>query len=364
MKQNKLLILIFAAIIALPLLDNIFRFSPVKDLFEKRQPEPMPKMPQNFSEAKTFPQKFEKFFNDNYGFRKTLVSANSQMMDKIFDESPDARAVIGKEGWFYFDNHNSLLDATGKAEISDDLIEEGVKSFGNNWHKMRARNIDYLLVIAADKSTVYPEFLPSYMKFSEPHRIDKFLNALKKKYPDFPVVDLRPILKKAKEKETVYHKTDTHWNKRGAHYGYVEIAKKLNIIPHLRQDFVEHEDGVTRGDISDIMGIETTNVNYDLVPKFVQTHYVVQPSAEELQRFHKLNFFANHNKNLPVIFAYQDSYFGDLFGYMSEHFSKGFYFNEFPCDLNSEILENYHPNVVIQEFWEGRLEVVLNQCSS
>jgi alginate O-acetyltransferase complex protein AlgJ len=362
MKQNKLLITTFAIILALPALDSIFHFSPVKDLFEKRQPVAKPDLPQNFTELKTFSRNFEKYFNDNYGFRKSLVSLNSQMMDKVFDESPDARAVVGKHGWFYFDNHNSLLDARGMAIISDEMIERGVKSFGENWKKMREKNIDYLLIIAADKSTIYPEFLPDYIKPNEPHRIDKFLNALKAKYPDFPVVDLRPTLKKAKENEVIYHKTDTHWNRRGAHYGYVEIAKALKIKPHLREDFLEIEDEFIRGDISDIMGVETTNRNYELTPKFTQTYHRVMPTAAEIKFFHKLNFFENSNKNLPVIFGYQDSYFGDLFGYMSEHFSKSFYDNEFPCDLNYEILKNYHPNVVIQEFWEGRVEVVLSQC--
>lgn len=362
MKQNKLLITAFAIILALPALDSIFHFSPVKDLFEKRQPIAKPDFPQNFTELKTFPQNFEKYFNDNYGFRKSLVSLNSHMMDKIFDESPDARAVVGKDGWFYFDNHNSLLDARGMATISDEMIARGVKSFGENWKKMREKNINYLLIIAADKSTIYPEFLPDYIKPNEPHRIDKFLNALKAKYPDFPVIDLRPLLKKAKENEVIYHKTDTHWNRRGAFAAYIEIMKNLKIQPHLREDFLEKEDEFIRGDISDIMGVETTNRNYELKPKFLRQSNEIEVSQAEKNFFHKPIFSANKNKNLPIIFAYKDSYFADLIPLVSEHFSQSFYINEFPCDLDFSILQKRRPNVVIQEFWEGRVEVVLSQC--
>ncbi len=368
MKQNKFLIIVFALILLVPTLDSVFHFSPIKDLFEKRLPVAAPSLPKNFAEIKNFSQNFEKFFNDNYGMRKTLVSFNSQIMDRVFDESPDARAVIGKDGWFYFDNYNSLLDATGKAKISDELVERGVESFGKNWQEMRAKNIDYLLVIAADKSMIYPEFLPSYIKASQPHRIDKFLDALKKKYPDFPVLDLRPLLKKAKEKEVIYHKTDTHWNSRGAHYAYVEIMKILakknqQLVPHLRKDFLNKEDEFIRGDISDIMGLDTTNLNYELTPKFKQNSYPIQPSKNELENFHKLAIFENDNKNLPKLFVYKDSYFGNLISLVSEHFSKSVYVNEFPCDLNYEIIKNYRPNVVIQEFWEGRVEVVLSECA-
>lgn len=360
MKKNKLLTLLFILILLLPLLDSIFHFSPIKDLFEKRLPIEKPQ----FALSAQYPQNFEKYFNDNYGFRKTLISANSKIMDKFFDESPDSRAVIGLDGWFYFDNHNSLLDATGRALLSDELVERGVDSFYRNWQKMRAKNINYLLVIAPDKSTVYPEFLPSYMKASEPHRMDKFLNALKKKHPDFPVLDLRPILKKAKENEIVYHKTDTHWNMRGAHYAYVEIAKKLGLKPHLRKDFNDKEDEMFRGDISDIMNSKTENLDYNLTPKFKQKHHQIAPVPEFLKDFHKPYYFVNDDKTLPMIFVYKDSYFGNLAGVVSEHFSQSIYVNEFPCDLNSKIIEKFRPNVVIQEFWEGRIEVVLSQCQS
>jgi len=362
MKRNLFLIIIFALILAAPTLDSFLHFSPVKDLFEKRLPIAAPAFPQSFSAIKEYPQSFEKFFNDNYGFRKTLVSTHSQMMDKIFNESPDSRAVVGKDDWFYFDNHNSLLDATGKAVIADELIERGVESFYQNWQEMRSKNIEYLLIIAADKSTVYPEFLPDYMKPAGPHRIDKFLTALKKKYPDFPLLDLRPILLKAKETEIIYHKTDTHWNKRGGHYAYVEIAKKLHLKPHLRQDFVDKDDERFRGDISDIMNSNASNIDYNLEQKFQPSFKFIWPAPQELEGFHRPMFFVNDNKNLPVLFTYKDSFFSELLAFMPEHFSKSYYINEFPCDLNYKIIKNFHPNVVIQEFWEGRVEVVLSQC--
>lgn len=365
MKQDKLLILLFALIIALPTLDSVFHFSPVKDLFEKRSPVEKPE----FSLSKDYPKNFENFFNDNYGFRKTLISMHSRMMDKFFDESPDARAVIGKDGWFYFDNHNSLLDATGKAILSDELVERGVESFYRNWQEMRANNIDYLLVIAADKATVYPEFLPDYIKYGEPHRIDKFLTALKTKHPDFPLIDLRPILKQVKEKEIIYHKTDTHWNRRGAYYGYLNVMNALtkknpNFKPRSRQDFTDTDDGRFRGDISDIMGSKADNVDYMMIPNFEITARQQPSVPKEMEAFHRPTFFLNDKKTLPIIFAYKDSFFGEMLDFVSQHFSKSYYVNEFPCDLNYKIIKNYHPNVVIQEFWEGRVEVVLNQCKN
>ena len=367
--QNIFLIVIFSLIIGLPTLDSIFNFSPIKELFEKRILANKPEFPTSIAELKAFPKKIDDFFNDNYGLRKTLIFLNTKILDNIFDQSPDSSAVIGKEGWLYFDNQNSILDAIGKAKLRDELIDKAVQSFAKNWQELRKDNIDYLLVIAADKSSIYPEFLPDYMKPSleNNHRSDKFISALKKKYPDFPILDLRPILKKAKEKEVIYHKTDTHWNKVGAHYGYIEIinflAKKNPILkPYLRKNFIENSSKNIRGDISDIMNIDEKNVDYDLQPKFKPSSYLQIISKEESLQFYKPTFFANNNKNLPIIFVYKDSFFDNLADFISWHFSYSYYVHEFPCDLNLKVVKKYHPNVVIQEFWEGRIQEVFNKC--
>jgi alginate O-acetyltransferase complex protein AlgJ len=346
----------------LPSLDSIFNFSPVKDLFEKRKPVTKPKIPQSISELKNYTHDFESFFNDNYGFRKTLISWHSKIMDKIFDESPITRVAFGKDGWLYFDNDNSLLDAAGNALLDDNLIDYGVESFAKNWQELRKNNIEYLLVIAADKSTVYKEFLPEYIEPKNNHRIDKFLTALKKKYPDFPVLDLRETLLKAKEKEIIYHKTDTHWNKRGAHYGYVEIMKKLGIKPHLRNEFVDKSDEYISGDIAAMINSNQSNLNYELTSNFKHFAKDVEVTEEEKKIFHRPKHFINEKQNLPRLFTYQDSFFGELFLLVSEHFSNAFYINEYPCNINLEVVKKHQSNVVIQEFWEGRIETVLKSC--
>lgn len=359
MKQkNIILTILFLILLTLPALDMLFHFSPVKELFEKRLPSEKPQ----FALSAAYPKNFEKYFDDSYGFRKTLIASNSKIMDKIFDESPDARAVIGKDDWFYFDNYNSLLDAQGKVEMPDEMVRRAVAAFYRNWQVMRVNDIDYLLVIAADKATIYPEFLPDYIHPTNHHRVDKFLAALKRSHPYFPVLDLRPTLLAAKKNEVIYQKTDTHWNRRGAHYAYVEIAKKLRLKPHLRAEYENKEDEMIRGDISDIMSVDAQNINYDLREKFHITAY--QDEIEDVENFHKPVVMSNENKNLPRLFVYKDSFFGELMGFTAEHFSQSIYVNEFPCDINYETIKNFHPNVVIQEFWEGRVEAVLSRCNT
>ncbi|NBV05760.1 MAG: hypothetical protein EBS06_00800 [Proteobacteria bacterium] len=369
MKQNKFLIIAFALILVIPALDNIFNFSPVKELFEKRKEVAAPKFPESFADLISFPKNFDAFFSDNYGMRKTLITLHSALMDKVFDESPSSRVVIGKEGWYYFNNYNSILDAEGQATIDDQLVARGVEHFAKNRKQVEDSGMIYLLIIAADKTSIYPEFLPDYIKPTPlgNHRVDKFLNALKAKYPDFPLIDARPILLKAKLKEKVYQETDTHWNRRGAHTTYMEMMKMLakknpRFVANPRSKFKDIANEWIKGDISDIMGNNASNLNYELEPKFKETIHQVQPNETEKKKFHNVTIFSNDNKNLPRLFVYQDSYFADLVRFVSQHFSYALYTNQYPCDIEIETVKKYRANVVMQEFWEGRVEVVLNTC--
>lgn len=370
-KNNYFIIIIFFLILLIPTLDNIFNFSPIKELFEKRILTEKPALPQNYSELKKFPKNFDNFYNDNFGFRKTLITINSKMMDNIFNQSPSERAVMGKDGWLYFDNYNSLADAQGEMIYNQKVLEKGVKALIQNWQELAKNNVDYVFVVAADKSTAYPEFLPDYIKAkSGNRRLDQFLSLLKKEAPDFPIIDLRPVILKAKtaEKNEIYYKTDTHWNRVGAYYGYLEIINFLskkhpNLKALTRDEFTLKSESKHDGDIADIMNLK---LNYDfehnLIPKTPFNYSEVELSQAQEKQFHKPFFFTNKNQDLPILFSYKDSFSDNLMVFLPENFSKSYFINEFPCRINLNIIKKYHANIVIHQMWEGRMEEVFKGC--
>lgn len=370
-KYNYFLIIIFSVILAIPSLDNIFNFSPIKELFEKRILSSKPQTPSNLQELKKYPQVFENFYNDNFGFRKTLIHLNSWMMDNVFNQSPSDRAVIGKNGWLYFDNYNSLADAQGKIIYDSKILENGVRNLVKNWQELKKNNIDYVLVIAADKSTIYPEFLPDYIKpQAENRRLDQFLTVLKKTSPNFPVLDLREAVLEAKTKEAheIYYKTDTHWNQLGSYAGYVAIINflarnhpGLKIIP--RDEFTLISGVKSDGDVADIMNLKLNyDIEYSLIPKTPFQFSEIKINDAERKQFHKPFFFTNKNQNLPILFSYKDSFSDGLMNFLPENFSKSYFTNEFPCQINLQIIQKYHADIVIQQMWEGRVEEVLKSC--
>lgn len=362
-KYNIFLILAFFLILTIPTLDLFFKISPIKELFENRILKTKPENPKTIAEFKNYPKNFEEYFSDNYGFRKSLISFNGKIQDKIFNVSPSARAFFGKDNWLFFDNKNSILDFTGLATIDENKIQIAANSFIKNWQKLQKENIQYVLVIAADKSLIYPEFMPDFIKYnSKNHRIDKFLKILQEKSPNFPVIDLRKKMLEAKKNEIIYHKTDTHWNRRGAHYGYETIMKKLNLKYQSRKNFFEISENFYKGDISNIMNLELRNIDFDLKPKFQKKYKLGKIDENYSKKFHKLTFFTNKNKDLPILFVYKDSFFDNMQEFFAQNFSKSYFINEFPCEIDMKIIKEFKPNVVIQQFWEARIEDVVNQC--
>ncbi len=99
--------LLFLFFISLPLLDQVFKLVRPYELVEKRKlaEKPVFSGRQPFS----FSKKFEAYYNDHFTFRTRLVYLNNLLTYKLFHTSASAKVVIGKEGWLFSRQHQSLL---------------------------------------------------------------------------------------------------------------------------------------------------------------------------------------------------------------------------------------------------------------
>ena len=91
-----------------------------------------------------------------------------------------------------------------------------------------AEGIHYLVLLAPDKHTIYPEYIPGrYEHVSPATRFDQFYDYLRQ-HTRLDLVDLRTPLRRAKSHERLYLRRDTHWNDRGAFIGYQTIIAALS----------------------------------------------------------------------------------------------------------------------------------------
>ncbi len=153
------------------------------------------------------------------------------------------KVIIGKDGFLFLGNDfGRVLDKTkGIFRPSQKEIEQWSDKLKDlqNWYENQG--IKFVIVIAPNKHSIYPEKLPHWMEYHGKTITDDIVESAIKR--GVHLLDLRPILLSKKEDKPLYFKTDTHWNKRGAGFAFEAIIAYLNckhnvniIIPNYRFD--------------------------------------------------------------------------------------------------------------------------------
>jgi hypothetical protein len=174
--------------------------------------------------------RFERAFADRFGARNALLRLHNHALVRAFGVSPAHDVLIGRDGWLYFKGEEGTTldrDFRGLRAFPDADIARIVRELDRRARVLAAHGIAYLVTVAPDKATIYPEYLPSWMKRSPaPSPLDRLVDALR---ADGAVrfVDLRAPLRAVKAKERVYYMTDSHWNYLGARVAYGQLMHAL-----------------------------------------------------------------------------------------------------------------------------------------
>lgn len=143
--------------------------------------------------------------------------------------APD-QVVIGFNKWLFLGNrYVNIRDAVRQGQTSKD-ITTAVKIGKNtvawaNWFDEMGVQL-YRVMVAPNKSTIYPEKLPNWAKPTQSHSsIDSLFTETNGYY-----IDLRKSLLDAKKSssEDLYFHTDTHWNFYGAWIGFMDFISTVN----------------------------------------------------------------------------------------------------------------------------------------
>ena len=281
-------VLVFLAAIVLPAVDHFFHIAPAVALTEKRvllgYPPLIVPTKKRHSPLTTvadvirnFPAKFEPAFNDQFGFRSSLVLANNWIKTFVLKVSPTPRIVIGREGWYFLDEARDLLsDFRGKTVVPAADLDAWVQEIEARGAFCRERGIAYLFAIAPNKEDIYSEFLPPTIARLPRGltRMDQVLRRFQQPQSRVEPIDLRPAIRERKSTgEKLYWKTDTHWTSLGALAGCNEILNRLNarfpeIKPVPRETFPNLERPAFSGDLAEVLGfggiIPEENVEIDV----------------------------------------------------------------------------------------------------
>ncbi len=247
------LIIITALALFVPIVQfkfEVFDIKPLEgDLTVAKQPE----FKQEDYWTLKWQDDYNKYLNDNFGFRSWFVRLNNQLLFSFFNSTKAPGVVIGKNGELFIESY--INDHIGRNFIGGSKIKETSIKIKALQDSLKSLNTDLIVVFAPGKASYYPELIPdSYtkkIKDSTNYKVyaDQFLKN------NINFIDLNKWFSANKEnfKHPVYPKYGTHWN----HYGMClaldtilkYIEKKRNIhFPDFNYDLVNYNTNLKGND--------------------------------------------------------------------------------------------------------------------
>ncbi|HTK30112.1 MAG TPA: hypothetical protein VL309_11190 [Vicinamibacterales bacterium] len=353
-RANLVLVVLFLAIISLPLAANVTGHDGADPAAENRELAPFPSVRETWRQPAVLLAKTSAWFEDHFGFRAALVRWYGESRLFVLGVSPTTAVVKGGGGWFFYADDKAIEDYTNDPPMTASEIENWKTALvaARGW--LNARHIAYVFAIAPDKHVIYREHMPASIREVAPvSRTDQLLAAAA--VAGIAAVDVRASLIAAKGADRLYQKTDTHWNDRGAFVAYRRIIEAVRAQdprvppPWTRADFSDATRDVDGMDLAGMMGLTRVLREADLrlVPTRPRLARVVDPDgADPTAELGRL-VTEIPGSTLPRALIVRDSFASRLVPFLSEHFSRAVYLwqNDF---LPDDVLRE-RPDVVVQE---------------
>lgn len=355
------LVTIFMVLLWLPTLDTFFHLDQSLAFNEKRLPATWPQCKPGLAGLQQYSVGLEAYFNDHFGFRNQLIHWHFDWQQAVFSMGrhdvvvngrPDV--ITGQSIWMFYneDRMHMAENFQGTRQFSSAALASLQRLHEERRDWLAQRGIKYLFVVAPDKQTIYPEYMPAWLKsMRQPTKLDQFIGYMRE-HSTVDVLDLRPALREAKGIAPTYYKTDTHWNAFGGFIASKEIVRALpdksGIELLSSNSFEFKKTSFNQGDLANMLGMDVRENDLALVPK---TN--LPPIMETKAHYGNLIPFRSTTnataRGACVVFS--DSFGPALIPFL------GYRFNTVTCFWNgggfdTNIIARLRPEVVISEIVE------------
>src|SRR6266849_1698829 len=358
--SDTLLLIMFLAAICLPVADALFDLDPTR-LSEKRRLAPPPLVRLSRPLECSYTAAFESWWNDNFGFRRSLVVGYSRALLAL-GVSPTPSVILGRSGWLFFAGDEALASYRAVQPFTEAELAAWQRRIETRRDWLAERGIRYLVVIAPNKETIYPEFMPeSLNRVRDVTRLDQLLTYMRA-HSSVAIVDPRDALRSAKAEGIVYLRTDTHWNDVGAWLLYREILIGLRqwypqLEPLPAAAFVPVTRKAWSGDLATMLGVNgrLSEDRLELAPRNGRAARVADPGPRPEDPQGTLSAAERGELSLPRAVMFHDSFGLSLQPFLAESFSR-IVFSSGPTNwrrnFDAALVERERPAVVIQEMAE------------
>ncbi|GAB4280122.1 MAG: hypothetical protein Fur0025_07830 [Oscillatoriaceae cyanobacterium] len=375
--SNLIIVSLFFAAIWTPMMVSLWqslRPTPQTSNWEKRQLASLPNLEFNRESIENFSRLFEEYYKDNFGGRQELIYWHNRFLFQVLQQSPSEQVIIGKDGWLFYGHPYALESYRATTPFTESQLNHWQQVLEERRDWLQARGIKYLVVFVPEKQSIYPEYLPEWLQpVGKKSRLDQLIehlqlnskfsvNSLPPLAETSAIIDVRDVLRSAKNNYRIYHRTDSHWNKPGVFTAYQEIIRYLGVwFPQLKPltvaDFEQEIVYREGGDLANMLGLK--DVLREEVRRFSPRIPPVARSADpeiarpDLPEDKQPFAIATGDRRLPRAVMFHDSFALNLAPLIAENFQRIVFLSEYEFDLPA--IDKERPDVVIQQMVERQL---------
>lgn len=313
-----------------------------------------------------YPKKYEEYFNDYLPFRNELVKLKNLNDIFVFKNIISDSVLLGKNNWLFLKWHPLIPDYIGNYNFSNEELEIAKNNLIYFRDELKKKNIDFIFMIAPNKNIIYPENMPYFIpRKNENNSTDYFIKYMEEN-TDIKIVYPKNELLKYKNKYQLYYKYDTHWNSLGAHIGYTELTRILNIDNKSIESFKilefdsayrnsNKDSSVFYNDMAKMVGLNYIKTFRDDIIyiledyKYTITNITDDWSSSRISDYNLDNF--KNNRNILII---GDSYSFEMRDYIITTFKQSEFINI--GSFKNENITEYKPDIIVFQSVERGLK--------
>lgn len=334
--MKKVANIIFVAICALVVFVPVLFFNWKPDQISMAENRQLAELGSPKEGASTFMKSVDSYVNDRIGFRDQAVQLYRQITIRHLNYRHD-QVLVGDDGWLFY--HEELPDYTG-TNCSNDAVDRYIAILKQIDAWCKQRDIQFVFAVGPNKSTVYSEHMPSYVKQAEVSLLDSVLERAEQE--GLLMICPKQELLDNKNQQELYMRLDTHWSPLGSRYMLDQLTDALS-LPAFDAPVTATQTLV--GDLKDMLGIGdigVASVTAD-VPLAEGAYVEAIPNSR-----HRVI----HSENTENFICYRDSFTQALENYYTHYFN-GPLFWTFTIDFN--YVESAKPKYLILECVERYL---------
>jgi alginate O-acetyltransferase complex protein AlgJ len=301
----------------------------------------------------------EREIADAFPLRKQLIQSYGFVKYSWLGDVANTKVIRGRDGWFYYGDTERIY-LTDPSRPSDAVLAHVADEYAARAAWCARHGIRYVFVLAPNKSTIYPQFLPPDIVPVKPSAADRLLPLMRAR--GVRAVDVRAALIAAAKHGPVYSKGDTHWNQPGAYIAYRAVVAALRdagVRETIAPRTIHQHTGTGPGDLLGLSAVDQFVRNEWVYDNYPHRAREIPPPAmpdESAAAAFEVHAFATDDPALPVGVIFGDSFSNALTPFLAESFRRtvqlGYRAN---VQFDQRVVTAEHPSAVIQELAERNL---------